>query len=84
MENKFYLNDLLDGAYFDTATLVNFEEDEKGFYTADEQDAEWFKRYANGYKIADELGLELEDYEDYVRLSDLENRKLDEEEKRIF
>ena len=84
MENKFYLNDLLDGAFFDTAALVYFEEDEKGFYTTDEKHADWFKRYANGYKIADELGLELEDYEDYVRLSDLENRKLDEAEKRIL
>lgn len=84
MKNKFYLNDLLNGAYFDTAALVDFEEDEKGFYTTDEKHAKWFKRYANGYKIADELGIELEDYEDYVELSDLENRELDEADKRIL
>ena len=84
MKNKFYLNDLLDGAFFDTAALVDFEEDEKGFYTTDEKHAEWFKRYANGYKIADELGLELEDYEDYAELSDLENRELDETDKIIL
>lgn len=85
MENKFYLNDLLDGAFFDTAALVDFEEDEKGFYTTDEKHAEWFKRYANGYKIADELGIELEDYEDYAELSDIENREeLDETDKRIL
>lgn len=84
MKNKFYLNDLLDGAFFDTAELVGVNEDEKGFYTTDEKHADWFKRYANGYKIADELGLELDDYEEYVRLSDLENRELDETEKRIL
>ena len=85
MENKFYLNDLLDGAFFDTAALVDFEKDEKGFYTTDEKHAEWFKRYANGYKIADELGMELEDYEDYAELSDTENRdELDETDKRIL
>lgn len=84
MKNKFYLNDLLNGAFFDTAALVDFEEDEKGFYTTDEKHANWFKRYANGYKIADELGLELDDYEEYVRLSDLENRELDETDKRIL
>lgn len=84
MKNKFYLNDLLNGAFFDTAALVDFEEDEKGFYTTDEKHADWFKRYANGYKIADELGLGLEDYKDYVRLSDLESRELDEADKRIL
>lgn len=84
METKFYLNDLLNGAFFDTAVLVDFEKDEKGFYTTDEKHAEWFKRYANGYKIADELGIELEYYKDYVRLSDLESRELDEADKRIL
>ena len=84
MKTKFYLNDLLDGAFFDIVDLVGVNEDEKGFYTTDEKDAEWFKRYANGYKIADELGVDLEDYEDYVRLSDLENRELDETDKRIL
>ena len=85
MKNKFYLNELLNGAYFDTGALVDFEEDEKGFYTTDEKHAEWFKRYANGYKIADELGIELEDYEDYTELSDTENREeLDETDKRIL
>lgn len=77
MENKFYLNDLLNGAFFDTAALVYFEEDERGFYTTDEKHAEWFKRYANGYKIADELGIEFEDYEDYADLSDLEGHEID-------
>ena len=84
MKNKFYLNDLLDGAFFDTAALVDFEKDEKGFYTTDEKQADLFKRYANGYKIADELGIELDDYEDYAELSDLENRELDEADKRIL
>ena len=84
MKTKFYLNELLNGTYFDTTELVELKEDEKGFYTTDEKHAEWFKRYANGYKIADELGLELEDYEDYVRLSDLESRELDETDKRIL
>lgn len=84
MKNKFYLNDLLDGAFFDTNELVGFEEDEKGFYTTGEEHAEWFKRYANGYKIADELGLELDDYEEYVRLSDIESHELDETDKRIL
>lgn len=84
MKTKFYLNELLNGAYFDTSALVDFEEDEKGFYTTDEEHAEWFKRYANGYKIADELGLELDDYEEYVRLSDIESHGLDETEKRIL
>lgn len=84
MKNKFYLNDLLDGAFFDTAELVDFEKDEKGFYTTDEKHAEWFKRYANGCKIADELGLELDEYENYVRLSDIESHELDEADKRIL
>lgn len=84
MKNKFYLNDLLNGAYFDTAELVDFEKDEKGFYTTSEWTSDWFKRYANGYKIADELGLELDDYEEYVRLSDIESHELDEADKRIL
>lgn len=84
MKNKFYLDDLLNGAYFDTAELVEFKEDEKGLYTTDEKHADWFKRYANGYKIADELGLELDDYEEYVRLSDIESHELDETDKRIL
>lgn len=84
MKNKFYLNDLLNGAFFDTAALVDFEKDEKGFYTTDEKHADWFKRYANGYKIADELGLELDDYEEYVRLSDIESHELDETDKIII
>ena len=84
MKTKFYLNELLNGTYFDTTELVGLKEDEKGFYTTDEKQADLFKRYANGYKIADELGLELDDYEEYVRLSDLENRELDETEKRIL
>lgn len=84
MKTKFYLNELLNGTYFDTTELVDFEEDEKGFYTTDEKHADWFKRYANGYKIADELGLELDDYEEYVRLSDIESHELDEADKRIL
>ena len=76
MNKKFYLNDLMKEYFFDVNDLGElWYHDDKGWFTYDEYEAEWFRGLSNAYDIINEQNIVLDDeytldYDDIIHYAE--------------